>query len=65
MGDIQIVKVLVDPKRVAALMFDNTFKALVTATRNKKVYAVGIHSATLEREGYKIEEIIAAIEKVG
>lgn len=62
---IQVVKVLVDPKRVAEIMFDSTFIQMISATRRHQGEVVRLLCRTLEHRGYTMEEITAAVEKVG
>jgi hypothetical protein len=59
------IKVLVDPAHVIALILHPTFIRMVAATRDMDMDAVKIYSSVLEKQGYTIDEIIAAVENVG
>ena len=65
MSDIKVVKVLVDPKRVATLLTDQNFISMVAATKRHQAYLVKLYCNTLEHSGYTIQEITAAVECVG
>lgn len=64
MSDVKVVKVLVDPKRVSAIITDTVFIQMIVATRNKDGRMVKWLCNTLEHNGYTMEEITAAVEHV-
>jgi len=63
-SDVKVLRVLVDPKKVVALLTHPVFIQMVVATRNRQKEMIKLLSNTLEYQGYTMEEICAALEKV-